>query len=112
MKTLKHVLAALVVTYFAKIENGVVTSVIVAEPAVVAKYRGTWVQTWPEGGPGKRKNYAGVGFAYDEMRDCFIPPQPYPSWVLDEALCTWSAPAPRADIWSRWNEATRNWTPK
>ena len=46
------------------------------------------------GGTPYRKNYAGVGFAYDAARDAFIPPNPYPSWLLDEASCQWEAPVP------------------
>ena len=46
------------------------------------------------GGTPFRKNYAGIGFTYDETRDAFIPPQPYPSWVLDEATCLWAPPSP------------------
>ena len=46
------------------------------------------------GGTPYRKNYAGIGFSYDEARDAFIPPRPYPSWVLDENSCLWSAPVP------------------
>jgi len=41
-----------------------------------------------------RFNYAGINYSYDEARDAFIPPQPYPSWVLDEAICQWVAPIP------------------
>ena len=39
-----------------------------------------------------RKNFAGIGFTYDSVRDAFIPPKPYDSWVLDEATCLWKAP--------------------
>ncbi|MEB3196821.1 MAG: hypothetical protein VKP62_06415 [Candidatus Sericytochromatia bacterium] len=46
------------------------------------------------GGTPYRKNYAGIGFSYDETRDAFIPPQPYPSWTLDEATCLWQPPTP------------------
>ena len=41
-----------------------------------------------------RKNYAGIGYTYDEQRDAFIPPQPFPSWLLDEDTCLWSPPVP------------------
>ena len=44
-----------------------------------------------------RKNFAGIGFTYDEDRDAFIPPQPYESWVLDEETCRWEAPVPYPD---------------
>src|SRR6056300_2017418 len=47
-----------------------------------------------EGGTPFRKNYAGIGYSYDETRDAFIPPKPYNSWVLVEDSCTWEAPVP------------------
>lgn len=61
-----------------------------------------------------RKNFAGIGFTYDEARDAFIPPQPYPSWVLDEESCTWNAPMPMPDGGTRenpfvWDEETGAW---
>ena len=58
-----------------------------------------------------RKNYAGKGFTYDEDRDAFIEPQPYPSWILNEDTCRWEAPVPRPEDGQRydWNEETLNW---
>ena len=58
-----------------------------------------------------RKNYAGIGFTYDEERDAFIPPQPFESWVLNEESCLWEAPIPYpedGEIYT-WNEATEAW---
>jgi hypothetical protein len=58
-----------------------------------------------------RKNYAGIGYFYDEVRDAFIPPKPFPSWMLNEDTCLWDAPIPipePAGIWI-WNEDTGNW---
>ena len=57
-----------------------------------------------------RKNYAGIGFTYDTVRDAFIAPKPYASWVLDEATCRWTAPVamPSEGYW-RWDEATVSW---
>ena len=57
-----------------------------------------------------RKNYAGIGYTYDTARDAFIAPQPYASWVLDEATCRWSAPVamPSEGLWM-WDEATVSW---
>jgi len=59
-----------------------------------------------------RFNGAGLGFTYDEARDAFIPPQPYPSWVLDEATCLWEAPTPYPEDgeYYTWNETTTEWT--
>ena len=58
-----------------------------------------------------RKNYAGIGYTYDEARDAFIPPQPYPSWVLNEQLCQWESPTPIPTDGKMyaWDEATLNW---
>jgi len=57
-----------------------------------------------------RYNYAGIGFTYDETRDAFIPPQPYPSWVLDEATCLWVAPiAYPAEGVHTWDEEAGDW---
>ena len=62
------------------------------------------------GGTPFRKNYAGIGYTYDTVRDAFIAPQPYASWVLDEATCRWGAPVPypATGEW-RWDEATVSW---
>jgi hypothetical protein len=63
------------------------------------------------GGTPLRKNYAGIGYTYDEVRDAFIPPQPYPSWLLDEETCLWQAPTPYPDDGGMyvWDEATQEW---
>ena len=63
------------------------------------------------GGTPLRKNYAGIGYTYDETRDAFIPPKPYPSWLLDEDTCLWEAPVPMpADSkLYRWDEAAGEW---
>ena len=57
-----------------------------------------------------RKNYAGIGYTYDTARDAFIAPQPFASWVLDEATCRWGAPVPMPSegLWM-WDEATVSW---
>lgn len=58
-----------------------------------------------------RKNYAGIGYSYDEQRDAFIPPTPYASWVLNEETCQWEAPTPRPNDGGKyeWNEQTTSW---
>ena len=58
-----------------------------------------------------RKNYAGLGFTYDEARDAFIPPQPFDSWVLNEDTCLWDAPVPYPTDGKMyiWDEATVSW---
>jgi hypothetical protein len=59
-----------------------------------------------------RKNYAGIGYTYDDNRDAFIPPQPYPSWLLDEDTCQWQAPVPYPEddsVIYNWNEEQGDW---
>lgn len=112
--------------HFAKIENGTVTQVIVVANSDTANadgvekeyigqafceklFGGEWRQTSYNGN--FRKNYAGIGHTFDESRNAFICPQPYPSWILVEETCQWAAPVPRptdGKIYS-WNEATLSW---
>lgn len=108
--------------HFAKVVDGVVTQVIVAEPeffqTFVDSSPGEWIQTsyntrggqHPEGRP-LRKNYAGIGYTYDRTRDAFIPPKPFASWLLNEDTCLWDAPVayPTDGKIYRWDEATTNW---
>ena len=63
------------------------------------------------GGTPYRKNYAGIGYTYDLGRDAFIPPQSYPSWLLDEDTCQWRPPVPYPVDGEQyqWDEATKNW---
>ena len=70
---------------------------------------GTWVKTSYNGTI--RKNYAGIGYTYDETRDAFIPQKPFESWVLNEDTCNWEAPTPRPtdDKEYRWDESTTSW---
>ena len=58
-----------------------------------------------------RKNYAGIGYTYDEQRDAFIPPKPYNSWVLNETSCRWESPIPYPNDDERylWNETNQTW---
>ena len=118
--------------HFAKVNNGIVEQVIVAEPeffdTFVDSSPGQWIQTSyntrggvhynPETGEPSadqskalRKNYAGIGYSYDAQRDAFIPPKPYASWVLDEQTCLWNAPVPYPTDGGRytWNEANQTW---
>ena len=109
--------------HYAKVENNIVTQVIVAEAVFfdtfVDSSPGEWIQTSyntlggvhsNEGTP-LRKNYAGVGFTYDSIRDAFIPPQPFPSWTLIEDSCQWQAPVarPENDTIYYWDEETLSW---
>ena len=63
------------------------------------------------GGTPLRKNYAGIGFTYDRVRDAFIPPQPFASWTLDEDTCLWNAPVAYPDDGRhyQWDEKTTSW---
>jgi hypothetical protein len=106
-------------SHFAKIENGKVTGVIVAEQEFVNNLSGYWIQTSYNtfgnvhklGGTPLRKNYAGIGFTYDTLRDAFIAPKPYPSWILNEDTCLWEAPVayPNDGQHYIWNEENVNW---
>jgi hypothetical protein len=109
--------------HFAKVSNGVVVQVIVAEPEFFQTFvdtsPGEWIQTsynthggqHPESRP-LRKNYAGIGFTYDRTRDAFIPPKPYASWTLNDSTCLWDAPTPMpTDGVYTWDEATLSWKP-
>ena len=64
-----------------------------------------------EGGTPLRKNHAGIGYTYDETRDAFIAPQPYPSWVLNETTCQWQSPVPYPNDEKsyKWDETTKIW---
>jgi hypothetical protein len=108
--------------HFAKVENGIVTQVIVIDQETLNSGNwgdpSSWVQTsynthggqHPEGRP-LRKNYAGIGYTYDTGRDAFIPPKPFASWVLNETTCLWDAPVamPTDNKMYTWNEATTSW---
>jgi hypothetical protein len=64
-----------------------------------------------QGGTPFRKNYAGIGYTYDPVRDAFIPPKPYPSWILNEQTCLWDSPVAMPQDGNRyqWNEETTSW---
>jgi len=116
--------------HFAKVVDGKVTQVIVAEPeffqTFVDSSPGTWLQTSyntrgnvhynpdsnePSGQPALRGNYAGIGYTYDAQNDVFYAPQPFTSWVLNQATWTWEAPTPYptdGKIYT-WDEATTSW---
>ena len=120
-------------SHFAKVVDGIVTNIIVAEQEFIDTYEdglpGEWIQTSyntrggkhyapnshdEDGGVALRKNYAGLGYTYDKTRDAFIQPQPYNSWLLDEDTCYWDAPvpqpAPREDGKLHiWDEDIVNW---
>jgi|TARA_E500000318_G_scaffold70788_1_gene65614 hypothetical protein len=64
------------------------------------------------GGTPFRKNFAGIGYTYDEDKDAFIPPKPYPSWILNETTCLWEPPVVRPEgeeILYTWNETNQTW---
>ena len=117
--------------HFAKIENNIVTDIIVADQNFINTLSGTWIQTsyntrggihydpntnQPDGGSAMRKNYAGIGYSYDPVRDAFIPAKPYPSWSLNESTCLWEPPTPYPtdvdNVEYRWDEQKQNWIPK
>jgi len=116
-------------SHYAKVVDGKVVNVIVAEEdffkTFVDTSPGTWLQTsyntrggihygqdgQPDGGVALRGNYAGIGFNYDPVADVFYPPQPYPSWTLNKTNWTWEAPVayPTDGNAYTWDEATKSW---
>lgn len=118
--------------HFAKVTDGIVAQVIVAEPEFFESFvdtsPGEWIQTSyntrggvhynPETGEPSddqskalRKNYAGIGFTYDRERDAFIPPKPFASWTLNEESCLWEAPVAYPEDGARysWDEDSASW---
>lgn len=109
--------------HYAKIENGIVTEVIVAEQDFIDSGAvgdpAQWIQTsyntqggvHTMGGTPLRKNYAGVGFLYLEEHDAFVPPKTYASWVLKENNAGWEPPIarPTDDKNYIWDESILNW---
>lgn len=116
--------------HFAEIdENSIVTRVLVVADDQAERGQeflandlglgGTWKQTsyntvagkHLNGGTPLRKNYAGVGYTYDPVRDAFYAPQPFPSWILQEDTCQWEAPTPcpTDGVMYQWNEANKDW---
>jgi hypothetical protein len=119
-------------SHFAKVNNGIVEQVIVAEPEFFKNFvdssPGEWIQTSyntrggihykPESDEPSddqtkalRKNYAGVGYSYDRARDAFIPPKPFDSWILNEFSCIWEAPVlhPNDGKDYDWDEESQSW---
>ena len=109
-------------SHFAKVTDGKVVQVIVAEQeffdTFVDTSPGTWLQTsynthgnqHPEGRP-LRGNYAGIGYTYDSVNDVFYAPQPFPSWILNNTTWLWEAPVamPTDNKLYKWNESITNW---
>lgn len=110
-------------SHFAKVLDGKVIQVIVAEKeffnTFVDSSAGEWIQTSYNtygnqhrlGGTPLRGNYAGIGFTYDKQNDVFYEPQPYPSWTLNQTTWLWEAPTPmpQDDKSYDWDEATTSW---
>jgi hypothetical protein len=108
--------------HYAKVNNGIVEQVIVAEAdffnTFVDTSPGTWIQTsynthgnqHPNGTP-LRGNYAGIGFTYDYTNDVFYAPKPFSSWILNNTTWLWEAPVarPTDDKRYTWNEETTFW---
>ncbi len=104
-------------SHFAQLdENNVVIQVLVGDDSLpneghdwfVETFGGRWVQT--SYNRRIRKNFAAVGYIYDEERDAFISPKPFESWVLNEETCEWDAPIPRPETGRYyWSESTISW---
>jgi hypothetical protein len=107
--------------HFAKVVNGIVQEVIVAEPERIAEFedKDLWIQTSYNtragihtlGGTPLRKNYAKIGGLYDAERDAFRDPQPFDSWTLNEDTCEWNPPVPYPEDGKPWfwDESTTSW---
>ena len=111
--------------HFAKVENGIVTDVIVANQEYIDKLQGQWIKTsyntragvyydseTPANDQSKalRKNFAGIGYSYDKKRDAFIPSKPFDSWLLDEETCNWIPPKELpTDGRYYWDESKLEW---
>ena len=120
-------------SHYAKVKDGIVVSVIVAEADFftnghfVDTSPGTWIQTsyntrggvhygqdgQPDGGTALRANYAGLGYIYDSTNDVFYEPQPYPSWTINAPTWTWTPPTPKPEStypqYYVWDELTTTW---
>ena len=116
-------------SYFAKVVDGKVVSVISAEieffDIFIDSSPGQWIQTSyntrgnvhygqngePDGGVALRGNYAGIGYIYDAENDVFYPPAPFPSWVLNTTTWLWEPPVPypQDDKSYLWDETAKNW---
>ena len=107
--------------HFAKVLNGKVTQVIVAEQEFFETFvdttPGDWIQTsynthggvHIHGGTPLRKNFAGIGYTYDADIDAFIPPQPFASWTLNQETCLWEPPVPMPEDGGSWDEEAQQW---
>jgi hypothetical protein len=110
--------------HYAKVDQGKVLKVIVADEDYINSFvdtePGNWIQTSYNtrggihtlGGTPLRKNFAAVGMTYDAEKDAFIPPKPYASWVLNDTTCLWEAPVSHPNEKGegyRWNESTISW---
>lgn len=99
--------------YYARVHNGMVSKVIVAEQDFIdlgfEKSEGVWIKTYKDGV--LRKNFASIGYTYDSERDAFIAPKPFNSWLLNEETCIWEAPLdyPDDENLYRWDEETLKW---
>lgn len=104
--------------HFAKLdENNIVTQVLVTDNNypnegydwLIETFGGKWVQT--SYNARIRKNFAGIGYTYDEQRDAFIPPKPFKSWTLEEETCNWVAPKPYPtdEKIYVWDETAQDW---
>ena len=111
-------------SHYAKVVDGKVTQVIVAEAdffnTFVDSSPGAWIQTsynthggqHTQGGTPLRGNYAGIGYTYDQTNDVFYAPKPYASWNLNETTWLWEPPTPYPTDGKQyqWDETTKSWT--
>jgi hypothetical protein len=114
-------------SHFAKVEDGIVAQVIVAEQDYIDTLDGVWIQTsyntygnvhfdglnLPDDGTPLRKNFAGIGYIYDSELDAFYPSRPFTSWTLNETTCFWEPPVEKPDDpetgYYDWDEDKTEW---
>lgn len=111
---------------FANVVDGIVVEVVVASQETIDTYEGLWLQTsyntrggvhyGPDGKPDRgvalRMNFAGIGYSYNAEMDAFIPPQPYPDWILDTNTCLWIPPIPEPKGGGYyWDQSSHSWLP-
>ena len=106
--------------HYAKVNEGIVETIVVAEADYIGTLEGTWIQTsyntirgiHTNGDTPLRYNYAGIGNVYDTELDVFRSSQPYPSWTMDAQTYDWVAPVecPDDDNEYAWNEENQDWT--
>jgi hypothetical protein len=101
-------------SWYARVKDGIVNQVTYLVDTkdgdwLYREHGGQWLRCAEDGS--LRMNFPAIGYTYDPQRDAFIPPKPYPSWILNEYTCLWDAPVPMPQDGKiyNWDEATTSW---